>query len=56
MPVDLDHPRDLDWPYGLNWAERDEWLRTLAGEALNPDMTEDEYLDMLRPLEDDEPG
>lgn len=54
VPVDFTAPRPLDLPYALDWAEREEWLHHLAGEAWDPDMTDDEYLDMLRPLDDDE--
>lgn len=53
VPADFTGPRQLDRPYYLDWAERDEWLRHLAGDAWDPDMTDDEYLDMLRPLDDD---
>lgn len=54
VPVDFTEPRRLDVPYGLDWAERDEWLHHHTGEAWDPDMTDDEYLDMLRPLEPDD--
>lgn len=53
VPADFDHPRDLGQPYGFDWAERDEWLHHLAGGAWNPHMNEDEYLDMLHPLDGD---
>ena len=53
-PVNFDRPRPLGQPYPLDWAERDEWLHHLTGDAYDPNMTEEEYLDMLRPLDDDE--
>ena len=54
IAADFAEPRRLDVPYGLDWAERDEWLHHLAGEAWDPEMTDDEYLDMLNPLEPDD--
>lgn len=53
VPADFDNPRPLNQPHDLDWAERDEWLHHLTGDLWNVQMTEDEYLDMLQPLEPD---
>lgn len=55
VPVDFTDPRALHVPYGLDSAERDEWLRHLAGEAWNPDVTDNKYIDMLDPSEPSTP-
>ncbi|MGI5950446.1 MAG: hypothetical protein ACOX61_01165 [Brooklawnia sp.] len=52
-PVLFDQPRPTDQPYALNWEERDEWLTHLTGHETEPDMTEDEWLDTLQPLDPD---
>jgi|JI8StandDraft_1071087.scaffolds.fasta_scaffold222022_1 hypothetical protein len=56
VPVGFDEPRPTNLPYALNWEERDQWLHFVAGEPWEPGMTEDEWLDMLRPLEPDDEG
>jgi len=54
VPADFDALRELDSPHGLDWQERDQWLHHVSGDVWAPDMTDDEYLDMLRPLDDDD--
>lgn len=54
LAADFNAPRELDSPYGLDWQERDQWLHHLSGDVWAPDMTDEEYLDMLRPLQDED--
>lgn len=56
VTADFTNPQPLDQPYDLDWLEREEWLHHLAGDQWDVQMTEDEYLDMLRPVEPEDDG